>query len=346
LSKILIISPSGNFYGSEQVLFDYLSCSPASVEVMVPKDSIFENKLKTLLPPKQIGTFKTSGLLKLYTKLFFSLTAGKYESIYLNEAGHIKYILLLSRLFSRKRFVVHVRISEDTDKKRWLMEPGKNVLVLAISENIKQQLPYSSRLIYDPFIFNASAEMEAVYVSNSIFKIAIIGRITHTKGVKRLVAILDRLQQMGLSGQYHFFLFGDLSEDAVKEDWFASLQQHTAVTMAGFRDKKEIYEMADAVMHLSTQEPLGRIFLEAINDELPFIGINAAGIGEIGKLTGLEELLADPQSSDLTGELIIRMQNVKNNYTHYRQQVKEQKNIAKNVFDIRKYCEAIDMLLT
>jgi glycosyltransferase involved in cell wall biosynthesis len=346
LSKILIISPSGNFYGSEQVLFDYLSSTPTRVEVMVPKDSVFEKKLKTLLPQKQIGTFKTSGLLKLYTKLFFSLSSGKYNSIYLNEAGHIKYILLLSRIFRRKNFVVHVRISEDTEKNRWLMEPGENVLVLSISENIQQQLPYSSRLIYDPFIFSASSAVEAVYVSKSIFKIAIIGRITHTKGIKRLVGILDRLQQMGLSGQYHFFLFGDVSEDAAKEDWFASLQRHKEVTLAGFRDKKEIYEMSDAVMHLSTQEPLGRIFLETINDELPFIGINAAGIGEIGKLTGLEELLADPQSSDLTGELVTRMENVKNNYTHYCQQVKEQKAIAKNVFDIRKYCDAIDLLLT
>jgi hypothetical protein len=46
MKKIIIISPSGNLYGSEQVLFDYLVHTSKFSYTFVPKNSIFASTLK------------------------------------------------------------------------------------------------------------------------------------------------------------------------------------------------------------------------------------------------------------------------------------------------------------
>lgn len=45
--QVITISPSGNLYGSENVFFDYLCTTELNHIVFVPKNSSFEQKLKS-----------------------------------------------------------------------------------------------------------------------------------------------------------------------------------------------------------------------------------------------------------------------------------------------------------
>ena len=45
-SKTLMVSPSGSFYGSEQVLYSHLDYTKKSYTVFVPFGSFFQKKLK------------------------------------------------------------------------------------------------------------------------------------------------------------------------------------------------------------------------------------------------------------------------------------------------------------
>ena len=154
MNKILVISPSGNFYGSEQVLLDYLHCTELCFDVMIPANSMFAEIAGKAKMPHQLIYFDDKRLKKLYLQLFMKLLSGKYDTVYLNEAGHSRYVLLLARLFRSKRFVIHVRIAEDTAASRWKLFSAKNTRLIAISENIRKQLPCSCELLYDLYIFS------------------------------------------------------------------------------------------------------------------------------------------------------------------------------------------------
>jgi glycosyltransferase involved in cell wall biosynthesis len=344
-SGILIISPSGNFYGSEQVLFDYLSHTTIEADVAVPADSTFEKKLIAAGFHHKIQTFQASKLISYYLQLLFKLFFNRYRSVYLNEAGHVKYILLLSKLFPKKKFVIHVRISEDAIKERWTFKPGKNVTILAISKYIAQQISYPSVLLYDPYPFGKLL-LPKKQMQKEVFKIGIIGRITNTKGMNQLVELLSAVKLRNLTAQYKFHLFGNMSQDAIADGIEKKLKTFDNVILCGFESSKEkIYAEIDCVMHLSMQEPLGRIFLETVDAEKPFIGINAAGIGEIATLLGIKDLMANPVSKDLTDQLIALMEASRINYTRQSNYIASQKKLAAKIFNLDSYTQSIDKLL-
>ena len=71
----VIVSPSGNFYGSEQVLYDFLLATTQSYIVFVPEKSIFSQKLEkaNLHQKHQLRFFSTSKLYLLYIKICYAL---------------------------------------------------------------------------------------------------------------------------------------------------------------------------------------------------------------------------------------------------------------------------------
>ena len=133
MHKTIIISPSGNFYGSEQVLFDYLNTTNLSFQLFVPKDSFFEKKLllqKKLWEFNRIKSFRSVKIL--YFKIFLELLFKPIKSVYLNEAGHIRYIFILAKVFKSVKFIVHVRLVEDASR---IKKQAKNLKYFAISSN-------------------------------------------------------------------------------------------------------------------------------------------------------------------------------------------------------------------
>lgn len=88
--KSIIISPSGNLYGSEQVLIDYLVQTKNNYTVYVPKSSVLESELHQLNTHHSIRSFNSKILQLFYFKFFVLLLFGlnrKMSSLYLHKVS-------------------------------------------------------------------------------------------------------------------------------------------------------------------------------------------------------------------------------------------------------------------
>ena len=344
MNKILVISPSGNWYGSEQVLYDYLSHTELMMEVRAPANSFFLNKLLQAGFPHKIASFGQSMPL-LYSQIFFRLMKGDYDTVYINEAGHIKYLSFLAKLFPNRKFVVHVRMLEDVSENRWRGAERNNLKVLSISQFIRDRLPVKSELIYDGYLFSNEKRISAREVSGEL-RIAVIGRITKTKGLGNLPDLIERLKELDAAGNYVFYLYGVVTKDMENDDLLNTLKNLKNVEFRGFeKDRNKVYASVDCVLHISSREALGRIFFEAIDYEKPFVGINTAGIGEIGQQLNLLELLAGNDQQTLVEELANRLILVRKNYAEFVKQSAESKKKAMVIFNPVSYAHYMDNLL-
>lgn len=347
MSKVLIISPSGNFYGSEQVLCDFLKNCSVKADVAIPNNSIFLQKLSAMQLQHVLLPYDNKNPAKFYAILFLKLLFNQYNSIYLNEAGHSKYILLLAKIFRKKKFLIHVRMAEDTAKNRWPYLHGSNVTVIAISSYIQHCLPFQSTLLYDPYNFNTkeTTGRETKYGQQKLV-VGVIGRITLTKGLSKLIELLQHIHDSDLSDRYQFLLFGDVSEDAKLSGLPEKLRLFANVSLEGFINEQEsIYNRIDCIMHFSTQEALGRIFLEAIDYGKLLIGMDAAGIGEIGHLLDLQGLLVNPSSANLISLLKDNLEYVRCDYDKWSKKVLQQKQKAGEIFSVVNYVNSVEKFI-
>jgi glycosyltransferase involved in cell wall biosynthesis len=344
--KRLIISPSGNFYGSEQVLFDWLKVTSLKLDLAVPANSQFLDIIKKAGLNHKIITFNGSQLGMFYFSIFRKLLFGHYDLIYLNEAGHIRYISLLSSLFPGKKFIVHVRMLEDVDPSRWYSRDRKNIEVLAISKYIAAKLPVSSNLVYDSYKFQ-KYNIADNNLNMPELRIGIIGRITRTKGLGLLPELIHQLKNDDPQGKYLFLLFGDISEEIKSETLLEELKNMPGLRFMGFVESKEaLFGSIDCVLHLSRQEALGRIFFEAIDFMKPLVGFKSAGIGEIGSLLNLNSLLADPDSKDSIKALAALFISLRLHYQEYLTELKAIRPKAIELFNPSGYVNLLDKKLS
>jgi glycosyltransferase involved in cell wall biosynthesis len=339
--KCIFISPSGNFYGSEQVLFDYLNSTKISNQLYLPKDSIFEKKI-TEINGKKSNLRGFRSLKFLYLNLFFKLFFKKANSIYLNEAGHIRYIKILAKFFPKVNFIVHIRLIEDTSFSR-LHTNNTNIQYVAISQYIFQALPVKSKLIYDPFPFNNIKQN--IKSNGGKIKVGVIGRISKNKGLDKLIQLAISIENNPLFFDFEFNLYGDQIFSEENNEFLNLIPSLKMLKPMGFvLDKTRIYQDIDVVLHLCEVEPLGRIFLEAINFGIPFIGFNAGGIGEIGKLTCSSKLLViinDNWINEIQSNLLL----VKNNQSEILKGMEKSKELAMELFSLENYTNEMDKLI-
>ena len=343
MSKTIVISPSGNFYGSEQVLWEFLKDTGNHYTLYVPAESFFYQKLTREGTAHRLKTFDRGKLPFLYSRIFFSLLLGQADAVYLNEAGHSRFLLLLATVFPGKRFVVHVRMLEDAQESRWRKRLPSNVRVISISGSVGQKLPFPSELIYDPYRFSASRPVPVKKDPNRLV-IGIIGRVTVTKGLGRLPELSEYLSEHA-PGRFVFYLYGGISATEGDKELVDGLTRLPDVHLKGFMENKdEIYDSIDCVLHLSVEEALGRIFFEAIDYGKPFLGFKIAGIAEIGSLTGLEELLVRPDDH-WTENLAARLLEVDSAYGRFAERVREARILATERFLPETYVGKIDKLI-
>ncbi|WP_332732985.1 glycosyltransferase [Flavihumibacter sp.] len=344
--SVLIISPSGNFYGSEQVLFDYLTDSVLPSSVAINERGLFLKYLRAAGTPHELSGFDPYKLRRFYWRLIRHLALGKYHTVYWNEAGHINYVILLSKLFPGKRFIVHVRIIEDTKTQRWFLKPGSNVRFISVSDYIRQNLPFPSILLYDPFNFEGK-EIPPLHFSGPL-RIGVIGRLTFTKGIETFTELFSMIERKGLGSMFNFIFYGEVSEDVKESDWLNKNSTYSFVAFAGFqKDRNVIYNSIDCVMHLSKQEALGRIFLEALDAGKPLIGMNAAGIGEVGNMLAMRDLLMeDGKGNDFFEKILEKLIYVHQNREGLYSMVKDAKNKAKEIFSLSDYTATIDKIIS
>ncbi len=325
----VIISPSGNLYGSENVLYDYLKSSSVEFnQVFVPKGSQFESKLNK----SGYNTHCFSNVKKLYFKIILLLLLKNIRSIYCNEAGHVKYILLLAKYFPNVIFIIHVRIIEDTSR---FVKISQNVRVICISKTIKKRLSVPSHLIYDGYEFNKMAHW-AIRKESKILKVGIVGRVTKSKGINLLTK--QFIEIAGSNIDFHFF--GDVDSHFEKSEEFKKLKTISNSNFHGFvSDKNNIYCSIDLLLHLNENEPLGRIFFESMDFGIPFLGIHSGGIGEIS------DLIEYPYTFSKEEIPFILNRIVNNEIEIDFSKLENSRKLALDVFSIKSYSIQVDKLI-
>ncbi len=281
----ILISPSGNLYGSENVLFDFLQGSTKRYRLFVPSKSPFFKKLKE-------NNFDVKGfenICRLYLKIFFSLFFD-CKTVLVNEAGHIRYVNILAKLFRNRKFIVVVRIVEDCNCN--LLDLPANIVLVAISKFIRDKI-VSNRpvhLIYDPFVLNAN-QQKKYYSPLKFVDVGIIGRITESKGLNRIFDLFDSLNDTQKS-KYRFLFFGSYNKN---DEWVLNFKKKLShyqnvnyEFMGFFDDQLKLYQSIDLLLHLNENEPLGRILFECVNAKLPFLCSNKGGTGELAIILGLK----------------------------------------------------------
>lgn len=345
--KIITISPSGNLYGSENVLFDYLLTTELTHLVFAPKNSLFEKKIKEQNWNHKISCFNPKRLELFYLRIFFILFFYNVNTVYINEGGHVNWVKLLAVFFRKKKFVIHLRMVYDAKIERIGKKLSKNIELIAISDYVaddlkKNKLPVS--VIYDGFECS-NIESNVSYLNSVILNVGIIGRISESKGIMLLPQIMEYLRDRNEIDYFRFQLFGELM--LKEKDAFINFCKtwKSNVFLHGFQSTTKIYKSVDIVLHLSHEEGLGRIFLEAICHKKPFIGFNTSGLKEIAYGTNLNDLMAEYQYNEERNAIAIaqKLIDCKNNFQSYCDAIDPEKMLYP--FNLSSYSQKIDQLL-
>jgi hypothetical protein len=326
---IIIISPSGNLYGSENVLFDYLKCSSLNFNrIFVPRGSQFDKKLKV----SGYNSFGFTNLKILYLKISWLLILKQIRTLYCNEGGHVKYILLLAKIFPKVNFILHVRIIEDTVR---IKKTPRNVIVIAISKTITNRLNSPSQLIYDGYEFKKMLNW-TTRKQSQILKVGIVGRVTKSKGITLFTEKF--IEKAGSNVEFHFF--GDIDIDFQNSEEFKILKSMSISIFHGFISEKNIiYGSIDLLLHLNENEPLGRIFFESLDFGIPFIGIHNGGIGEIAELIDYPYTFSKEEIPYILNQIV----NSKMEFDIFK--LENSRKLARDIFSIKKYSNHVDYLL-
>ena len=313
--KTIIVSPSGSFYGSEQVLQSHLDYTKQCFTVFVPANSFSYKKLKQ---KQKHNVCSFSNIKSLYLNIFLKLLFYRYNTLYINEGGHIKYARLIAKLLPFVNVVVHIRLVEDTTPSR-LGKLPKNLKLISISSFIRELLlpEYTSIKIFDPLDVSNVSKQRFEFNKQCI-RIGIIGRVSLSKGLynyEKLFSYYFSLQDLK---NIQFIFFGDVI-DKEKEalEFFDKYSgpNFSQVEFKGFvKDQEKIFSSIDAILHLNEKEPLGRIGLESWARGIPFVCFNAGGCKEINQTLEMERfsLSLDTNWEEEVIDLISSLDNFSN----------------------------------
>ncbi|MCC7526591.1 MAG: glycosyltransferase [Chitinophagaceae bacterium] len=344
----VIISPSGNLYGSEQVLLDFLKYTKHQYIVYLPRESAFYKKV-LVLEKHRIRQYRTNRLLNLYLAVLLNILLRGVRSVYVNEGGHIKYIKLLARFFRKVKFTVHLRMVYDAEESRLGLRAFANIQLIAISNHVAGKIPvcWNYLVIYDPYLFRKDQHHEEndSATCQPVFRVGIIGRISPTKGFFEIALLIAQLETLGI-GNIVFHFYGSLSNDEGVQAKAKEIinYKHVKTVFNGFVNQEEIYKNIDCVCHFCEDEGLGRVFFESIDWLKPFIGFKKGGLMEIASEFQLNDFLIEKD-----GESVNRFIQ-KLNYTqqHYQEIVDQVRYARRNFsakFSLDKYLNKVETLI-
>ena len=344
-NKIAIISPSGNFYGSERVLLDFLKNTTNQYSVYLPEKSVFLTEINRNQLLHKIKTF--SSLPILYLELFFQLLSNKLTCIYANEGGHVRFIRLLARCFPKLKFIIHIRIIEDTYKNRLKNLPD-NITLIAISDFIVDKLHEYNHVvkIYDPYDYQMYILEPNIHTN--AFDIGVIGRVTKTKGIENaynFFSFLDKSPKSDIVYQVNFY--GTIEETEDVKDFVSKMEsfKNIKIEFKGFiGNTLDIYSNTNCILHFNSVEPLGRIFFEAVNFKIPFIGFNTGGIGEIANELGMQKYVVSPVDN-WEFEMHKILMSVIGNPSQTKANLIMAETKMKNIFNVKNYVNELEIQL-
>lgn len=305
-------------------MYSFLSFTKNKYAVYVPyKNNGLYNYLNSLNKHRIISF---NNVKVLYLRIFVALLINRIKSIYCNEGGHIRYINFLATLFPKKSFYIHIRLIEDSTEKR-LNSLSSNIFLISVSEYIanliKENTGYKSEIISSP---NRGSTKNDIWYNSLKYKkrIGIIGRITPSKGVEKIISLINYLEENKLDNLELYF-FGDIEDKHERVKNLISVAQdckYIKCYFHGYTKRELIYNKIDVVIHFNTTEPLGVIFFEALNACKPFIGFNYGGIGNIAQNIGIADLMLTSLENWIP-QVLELLDSLNKNLFRYKQAKKE-----------------------
>ncbi len=339
--KIIMVSPSGNLYGSEQVFLEYVKKTKLNKKIYVPSNSLLSMELSK----HHISHSTFNNLYILYLSIFFKMLFFNYF-LYVNEGGHIRYIKLIAKILIRHKFFVHLRILEDCNKDR-LGKLTNNIKFITVSEYLKEKLDviYKTYFIYDPYTIS-NFNTDIVIDKRENINIGIVGRVTETKGLDLLIPILRRID---VKNKISVTFYGNINkEEKWVNNYINTLYEikNIKINFAGFvNNQKLIYDNIDILIHLNKIEALGRILFESIDYNTPYIAFNKGGCGELSKQLELDELLVE-DNEDWVEDFIIKINNINTQKKNINKSIVKAKDIILDKFNSKIYSDKLDKLLS
>lgn len=349
LCKTIIISPSGNYYGSEQVLVDFLLNSSNYYTVYIPFNSRLAAEIQSLKLKHIIKHYSLRFLKLFYLKIALLFLFRRVNKIYINEGGHIRYIKLLAKLYPSAKFFVHLRILEDTELKRTGKIITPNITFITVSNFMLEHLKHIGNkvMIYDPYNFSNYLCKNNTDVKKEL-RIGIVGRIVANKGIKDILGFFKFLIINDSAKNYSFHFFGEVFYDKETIELITEIKnlKNIKIKFHGFiSNKRLIYENINCLLHFNKYEPLGRIFFEALEYHKPLIGFNSGGIAELANINCLQDLLIEYESENKWyKEMLSKLEKVRSDYTIYQQRLREQLPLSSDLFNVQKYAMKLDLM--
>ncbi|MDB9782713.1 glycosyltransferase [Winogradskyella sp.] len=346
-NQTLIISPSGQYYGSEQMLHEHLLYTDKEFKVYVNSNGNYLQILKKNRMIHQILEF--SNVKILYIKIFFLLVFNNYSSVYVNEGGHIKYIKQLAKYFTKKKFIVHIRLFEDTKHQRLNNHLLPNMQLICVSDFIKNEIHKENidilntqvETVHDYYLTHHITPKKT-NVSNTV-RIGILGRVSSAKGVLKACELLQYWDS-NVSKDLECYMYGDIIEDEDVKTFVRVTKSFSNIKVffKGFvSDKEQFFKTFDIVIHFNAYEPFPRIYFDAMARLKPVVGFDSGGIGEQARIFGFQKNLV-PLTKDWASKMCDTIISIHNNMNKQQEDILKKQYIFQSRLNIGAYINSIE----
>lgn len=308
--KILFIANSEKIGGGNKSLLalcESLNSQGHQAYVIVPKKGQFQEILhqqdiKYFLLSTRFYDLPTLQITQLIVRAFFLILNLRPDVIHANDVYCYKYFAKLAR-FLRIPIVCHFRHFIDTNMADYLLDVQPDLGIFNSVYNQKRTLEcggqsiknMNARVIYNFFDSNDYYQpikrpilRDQFSMADDVTVLLVIGNINPGKGH---LDLLQSIYQMKLENlldeeKIKFMIVGeDVTDSGLGSKMVEQVEDlglNKLVIFAGFQDDNAAaYAAADWVVIPSSEEPFGRVAVEAILARKPIVARNNSGLSEI-----------------------------------------------------------------
>lgn len=299
-SKIVILDPAGNMWGSERVLLDLLRSDSAqtktrNIALCCPPDTPLAGAAQQIgivvYPTFRANLHEKGKLSRLRAAMGLFQACKRYQAdvIYVNQAGASRIALFVGRLLNIP-VIPHVRLLEDVKYIEALHATLRQMpRVLVISKFIgdafeNRDIKQRVIVLYDAYTM-AKVQKSSLTTNQTSTELCCAGRLVPNKGQKVLLQAMAELIRSGINVSLNLYGTGlpGKSYQAELVKLVEDLDLGSSVSFHGFvSDIPAEMNHHRAVVVPSLIEPLGRVVFEAWDSmSLPIVGAFSGGAAEV-----------------------------------------------------------------
>jgi glycosyltransferase involved in cell wall biosynthesis len=308
--KVLFIANSEKIGGGNKSLLalcESLSSQGHQPSVIVPKkgqlqELLHQKSIKYFLLSTRFYDLPTLQIAQHIFRAFFIIRNLRPDVIHANDVYCYKYFAKIAR-FLKIPIVCHFRHFIDSNMAGYLLDVQPDLGIFNSVYNQKRTLEcggqsiknMNARVIYNFFDSNDYYQPPKRPILRNLFSIAddvtvflVIGNINPGKGHLDLIQSIHKMKLDNLldKDKIKFLIVGeDVTGSGLGEKMMEQVEDlglNKLIIFAGFQDDNAAaYAGADWVVIPSSEEPFGRVAVEAILARKPVVARNNSGLSEI-----------------------------------------------------------------